>query len=209
MSRMGHRRRQLSADELALWRSVADTANPIRARDASLASPPARPETSAAPAERRLTVAEFSIGAKAAPFRDRIDLAPDPHQAFVPDPHRALAAAPPEMDRRTFRKLRRGRLDPDARIDLHGMTAERAHAALTAFVLGASNAGHRLVLVITGKGRVGEAGGLAPHRIGVLRHAVPHWLSLPPLAPRVLQVAPAHLRHGGGGAYYVSLRRLR
>ena len=39
------------------------------------------------------------------------------------------------MDRRRFEKLRRGRIEPEARLDLHGMTAERAHAALTGFIL--------------------------------------------------------------------------
>lgn len=131
----------------------------------------------------------------------RVDLAPDPQAA--------LATAGPQMDRRRFDKLRRGRLEPDARLDLHGMTAARAHAALTSFILGAHGSGYRLVLVITGKGRAPEDGSLAPHRHGVLRHSLPHWLQAPPLASRILQIAPAHLRHGGAGAYYVYLRRQR
>lgn len=113
------------------------------------------------------------------------------------------------MDRRRFEKLRRGRFDPEARLDLHGMTRDAAHGALTAFVLDAHARGLRLVLVITGKGRPGRMEDLAPHRHGILRHAVPHWLAAPPLHGRVLQVAPAHARHGGGGALYVYLRRLR
>jgi DNA-nicking Smr family endonuclease len=38
---------------------------------------------------------------------------------------------------------------------------------------------------------------------------VPHWLSVPPLSGLVLQITPAHQSHGGGGAYYVYLRRMR
>jgi DNA-nicking Smr family endonuclease len=34
-------------------------------------------------------------------------------------------------------------------------------------------------------------------------------LAMPPLSTAVLQVTQAHLRHGGGGAYYVYLRRAR
>jgi DNA-nicking Smr family endonuclease len=41
----------------------------------------------------------------------------------------------------------------------------------------------------------------------VLRHQVPQWLRLPPLGNVVMQVTPAHIRHGGHGAYYVYLRR--
>jgi DNA-nicking Smr family endonuclease len=112
------------------------------------------------------------------------------------------------MDRRRFDKLRRGRLEPEARLDLHGMTSERAHAALTAFVLDASARDLRLVLVITGKGRA-DATEPHPRRHGILHHSLPHWLAAPPLNARVLQVAAAHQRHGGAGAYYVYLRRRR
>ena len=116
--------------------------------------------------------------------------------------------AHPHMDRRRFEKLRRGRLDPEARIDLHGMTSERAHAALTGFILAAHAEGLRLVLVITGKGRA-DAFAMQPHRHGILRHSLPHWLAAPPLNARILQLAPAHQRHGGAGAFYVYLRRQR
>ena len=108
------------------------------------------------------------------------------------------------MDLRRFERLRRGRLAPEARLDLHGMTLERAHAALTGFVLDADARELRLLLVITGKGREPDAAAW-PQRHGMLRHSVPHWLAAPPLAGRILQVAPAHQRHGGGGAYYVYL----
>jgi DNA-nicking Smr family endonuclease len=89
------------------------------------------------------------------------------------------------------------------------MTQDRAHSALTGFVLRAHREDKRLVLVITGKGRDSDEGDIMPVRRGVLRHQVPHWLSVPPLSGIVLQVTPAHLRHGGGGAYYVYLRRHR
>ncbi|MGB0496726.1 MAG: Smr/MutS family protein [Rubricella sp.] len=112
------------------------------------------------------------------------------------------------MDKRLFDKMRRGRLKPDARIDLHGMTAERAHGALNGFILRAHAEGLRLVLVITGKGRTGVHDHV-PERRGVLRHAVPQWLKQAPLGPFVLQITPAHRSHGGAGAYYVYLRRKR
>jgi DNA-nicking Smr family endonuclease len=113
------------------------------------------------------------------------------------------------MDRRSFERLRRGKITPDARLDLHGMTSERAHSALVGFVLDAHGRGLRLLLVITGKGRPGDPGTVIPERHGILRHSLAHWLNAPPLAGKVLQVAPAHQRHGGGGAFYVYLRRSR
>jgi len=97
------------------------------------------------------------------------------------------------MDRRRFDKLRRGRIEPEARVDLHGMTSERAHAALVAFILAAHADGLRLVLVITDKGRPDEYA-MQPHRHGILRHSLPHWLAAPPLTGRVLQLPPPHQR---------------
>jgi DNA-nicking Smr family endonuclease len=120
-----------------------------------------------------------------------------------------LAKQPLKMDRNAFEKMTRGKLKPEARIDLHGMTLAEAHAELIGFILGAHAAGKRLVLVITGKGKIRDDHGPIPQRMGALRNQVPHWLAAPPLGSAILQITPASLRHGGEGAYYVYLKRQR
>ncbi|WP_341349663.1 Smr/MutS family protein [Cognatiyoonia koreensis] len=111
------------------------------------------------------------------------------------------------MDNKSFGKMKKGKLKPERRIDLHGMTLAQAHPELISFILGSHAAGKRLVLVITGKGRARHDTGPMPAMRGLLRTQVPQWLSLPPLTSVVLQVTPAHIRHGGEGAYYIYLRR--
>jgi len=114
------------------------------------------------------------------------------------------------MDPGLHRAMTRGKLDPDARIDLHGMTLAQAHSALTGFLLGAHARGNRLVLVITGKGRkADDHAAPLPARHGVLKHEVPGWLRSGVLAPLVLQVREAHRTQGGAGAYYVYLKKRR
>ena len=113
------------------------------------------------------------------------------------------------MDGKLVRKLTRGKLTPEARIDLHGMTQDQAHLALESFILRSWNAQRRLVLVITGKGRDRDGEGPIPERGGVLRMQVPRWLRQGQLALAVLDLTPAHRRHGGDGAFYVYLRRNR
>ena len=193
-------RRLLSPEERELWRRVAQTAAPLRPEldeePAHVLSPVRTSVAVELPGPASRTAAQNVPGG-----RVTMDLAPDPHAA--------LRGAHPAMDRRRFEKLRRGRLKPEARLDLHGLTSERAHGALIEFIVSAHSAGLRLVLVITGKGRPGDADAVAPHRQGILRHSLPHWLAAPPLVGRVLQIVPAHQRHGGGGAYYVYLRRRR
>ena len=120
-----------------------------------------------------------------------------------------LADAPVTMDKRRFQRMTRGKLQPEARIDLHGMTLAQAHAALNGFILRAQADGLRLVLVITGKGRQSDDDGPIPRRRGALKHDVPQWLRMAPLGGCVLEMREAHARHGGSGAYYVYLRRMR
>ncbi len=111
------------------------------------------------------------------------------------------------MDAKAHRRMTRGKLPVEGRIDLHGMTLAQAHPALTAFILASHARGRRLVLVITGKGRGRGDDGPMPTRQGILRHQVPAWLQSPVLRPAVLQVAEAHRAHGGSGACYVYLTR--
>jgi DNA-nicking Smr family endonuclease len=116
------------------------------------------------------------------------------------------------VDKRTAERFRRGRMGIDARLDLHGHTQADAHRALHAFIRAAHGRGDRCVLVITGKGapREREELGFMPDRdSGVLRRNVPRWLAETPVRGLVLGVENARTQHGGGGAYYVLLRRKR
>ncbi len=195
-------RRRLRPDEIDLWNQIARTAtplDPVQPRPTGPAQKLTR-ETPPKPEAPR-PVAPFSLGQKAARSGPAHDVLPG-----LTDRMRAL---PVTMDRKAYGKLKKGKLSPEARIDLHGMTVDRAHGALSGFIFRAHSQGKRLVLVITGKGRRSDDGGPMPVRQGVLRHNVPHWLSIPPLSGLVMQVTNAHNRHGGGGAYYVYLRRPR
>ena len=187
--------RKLTPEERELWQRVAATAQ------ARHPDHPRKVENHSKPKKPKPTVKEFRIGQSVPEVAFRKDLAPS-----LAD---RLAHAPVRMDRRAHQQMVRGKLKPEARIDLHGMTLAQAHPELIRFVSTAHSAGKRLVLVITGKGKRGPDDGPIPQRQGVLRHQVPQWLAQPPLGGLVLQVSEAHLRHGGSGAYYVYLRRTR
>jgi DNA-nicking Smr family endonuclease len=206
------RRRALTPDEAALWERVKRTAAPLRPAPAPPPSPAKAPDTAtAAPLPEPPSVAAPTRPVvPAAPVRPRPPAPPFPPRPAVslaPDPFEALASAPSRLDGRRAERLRRGKLEPEARLDLHGMTRERAHAALTGFVLSAQARGLRVVLVITGKGRADRSDAVIPERQGILRHSLPHWLAAPPLTGRVIETRPAHARHGGAGAVYLYLRR--
>lgn len=227
-SSLGRRRaRALREEERRLWEQVAASVTPLdRGRPepaapdpaaepavpppaeaappppppppprAKRAAPPPEPEAAPGPAPTRRALAGWM---RAAAARHRAD----PEAVVTPRPP---ALAP--LDDRTRRRLVRGALPIDERLDLHGLTQDTAHAALRRFLFRARERGARLVLVITGKGKPGGSA-FAHHERGVLRRSVPHWLGDPSLRDLVVGFEEAHLAHGGSGAIYVRLRRRR
>ena len=192
------RPRHLSNEERALWDRVADTAQPL-----DPAGPAPLPEVIASKPKPKIApdpLPRFFVGQKVDPRRPN---------DVLPGIAERLSRAPLNMDNKAYTRMKRGKLKPEARIDLHGMTMDQAHPELVGFILNSQAIGRRLVLVITGKGKLRDDGGPMPARQGILRHQVPQWMALPPLSSAILQVTPAHLTHGGHGAYYVYLRRLR
>jgi len=121
------------------------------------------------------------------------------------------------IDGATAERLRRGKVEPDSRLDLHGLTQTQAHTRLLAYVRRARERGERCLLVITGKGAPAAhtRDDLRPFsmperpKAGVLRVLVPRWLAEVEMLPFVVGVQSAHRRHGGAGALYVYLRRQR
>ena len=117
---------------------------------------------------------------------------------------------PSGMDPRLSRRIRQGKLKPERSLDLHGYSRQQAFVAVESFLHDARRSGLRLVLIVTGKGRIeGMDAGHTPSRRGVLRELVRNMLNDMRMSWIVLDYAAAHVRHGGAGAYYVYLRRLR
>lgn len=179
------RRRTLSPDEVRIWRSVASTVTPLPGREI------AAEEEEAAPA------AAASDPAPAAPLPPLRPAAP-PVVRVLPDLSHGSA---PSLDKRSAERMKKGEMEIDGRLDLHGMTQDTAHAALIAFVTRAYDGGRRCLLVITGKGN--RAG------TGVLRSNVPRWLNQSPCRERILGFSHARPQHGGEGALYVLIKRRR
>jgi DNA-nicking Smr family endonuclease len=115
-----------------------------------------------------------------------------------------LAADDHNFDRDVSRSLARGKLVPQASLDLHGMTLAAAERAVAAFLEDVTNRGLRVALIVTGKGLRLEGGRMLGGRI---RAEFVGWLNRADNRHRVRAVRAAHPRHGGGGAFYVLLRR--
>ena len=178
-------RRRLSSDERVLWKGVTRSIAPLR--------------------KVSDTETDEDVPAPAAPVpRPRAKSAPMPATPTAP-PKPATPPPLAALGRKTKKRIARGADAIDGRLDLHGMTQAEAHDALFGFLRAKQARGSKVVLVITGKGaRSGDSGGR-----GVLNRMVPLWLRLPEFRSLILGFESASISHGGEGALYVSLRRLR
>ncbi|HRK71784.1 MAG TPA: Smr/MutS family protein [Micropepsaceae bacterium] len=179
------KRREIHAEEHALWHHATRHVKPLKAK-----------KVKSAPAVKAVSKPHTKPASKPAPA----PLAPAPAPAR---PEKLKSAHSPRMDLTALdgtraKKLKRGDLAIEDRIDLHGATEALAHRRLEEFVTRASKDNLRVVLVITGKGLGGR---------GVLRELVPRWLKEPLLRSFVVAMSPAAQRHGGDGALYLYLRR--
>lgn len=201
------RRRHLSKEDRALWDNTAETLKPLKRAKARV-----HPLPDIDPADRPSTAAHR----RAAQAIERFvaEHAEKPHgsvPSYMPAPQ-----APPlsDFDRKAARRLRGGRIDIEARVDLHGLRQSEAHTTLRRFLMSCHARGLRWVLVITGKGaqrRRGEDEDAYTSRFGgeergVLKRNVPAWLAEPELRAIVVSFTAAAIQHGGEGALYVQLR---
>jgi DNA-nicking Smr family endonuclease len=99
-------------------------------------------------------------------------------------------------------------LSPDFTLDLHGHTLAAAHQRLDHGLTQAKALGARVVLLVTGKPRPTEAADRGERR-GAIRAKILDWLAAGSHAASIAAVRHAHRRHGGEGALYLVLKRVR
>nr|TFG52143.1 MAG: hypothetical protein E4H34_05445 [Hyphomicrobiales bacterium] len=165
---MNSKKRNVSEKEAALFRETVKDASPLKHKSAP------RP----------------------APKRSNLALQNDPFPVATP-----LSKAPlyfentaPGIGGHRAAHLRKGRLEPEAKLDLHGYRQDAAYRALQRFVMRSHGMGQRVVLIVTGKG-------------GALRDMLPRWLGEPDFQHLIAGISAAHAKHGGDGAFYLALKK--
>ncbi len=211
--------RQITKEEAELWHQVGRSLDEVKKkpRIPAHADNPAPPapgqEPRPAPLTEGVKGAARAAPQRASPPASGIRHAKPPVRQPAPPPP-SRPPAPAEIDRRTHRQVAAGKLHIDAVLDLHGLNQATAHSRLRGFLMGCQASGHKVVLVVTGKGggRRDAGSGHWPaddtHR-GVLRRSVPLWLEEPDMRAIVIGYAAAGVRHGGEGALYIRLRKAR
>jgi DNA-nicking Smr family endonuclease len=183
------RDRKLSADERILWGKVARSTRPMPGKATELT-------------ELDAFLAETEAAAEQEKAEKQKSVTPPPPHALAPSTTKQPSGIHHPLERPVKRKIAKGRLALEARIDLHGLFQSEAHAILLDFLIRAQERGMRHVLVITGKGSsMGSE--------GALRRAVPLWFSKPEFRYLISSYEPAAQHHGGDGALYIRLSRRR
>lgn len=99
-----------------------------------------------------------------------------------------------------YKKLRQGRYEIDARLDLHRLSVKQARMDVHSFIQDAMQYGLRTVLILHGKGQRKTE----QEKTAVLKGYVQHWLQE---LEEVQAFHSAQPVHGGTGAVYVLLRK--
>ena len=183
-----------NSDSSDLWEKIAKTVAPLKSDKIS--------PTNILDSHNNMAGSKFltnSVKSKA------------PLKKAIGPTHRKLASnkpLPPDlryeegagMDGASSKRLRAGKFDVEATLDLHGMTQQSAFLSLQHFIQTSVMKQFRTILVITGKGTGGR---------GVLRNQFPKWLKTETCAQYVLAFGQAQSKDGGSGAFYIRLRRNR
>ncbi|MGN6671106.1 MAG: Smr/MutS family protein [Candidatus Nucleicultricaceae bacterium] len=115
------------------------------------------------------------------------------------------------LTRRSIRKI-----DPQATLDLHGHKRHHARTILKNFIHQSAARGLNCVCIITGKGLRAEERGeermedLLVYESGgktTIRESLMGWLKEGDIFPLIASVTQANPHHGGGGAFYVLLKK--
>ncbi len=167
------RRSGLSSEDLQIWASYGRSLTRLMPGRVLPPAPPTPPTATAA-------AATLALPAK-------------PGLAIKPAPL-ALGASPAGLDKASWKSFSTGKTRAQARLDLHGHTAARAHHEVRHFLIIAHNNGLRCVEIITGNGEI-------------LARELPHWLNAPQLRPYILAIA--HPNAANTGAVRILLRRQR
>ena len=189
MAKKPMKNKEDAAQDAFLWDKVAETVTPLQRRSFVQ---PASPDKIIRKPHNKLTkptrTGQQKVMADTATAKTRPSLQPADLNTIGYG----------GISRSNARMIKTGQARPTARIDLHGSTRDEAKSRLDRFLISSAREGHRVVLVITGKGVAGQ---------GVIRRNLPYWLSSPPLAGFVIAYCQAQQKDGGAGAFYVNLRQ--
>lgn len=177
--------RQLGDDEIRLWHRIAKTTKPLQGKTLPVLP---KPKQAKAIIEKK-------------PKAYHLELAPKVIKKQEPSIRHLEAAS-------NHKRVRRGKMQIDDTLDLHGYNQIAAQQRLEGFIIKSYWENLRCVLVITGKGDISnKSGDIMKAPKGILRERLRDWLNSANIRPMIAGISQANLKHGGSGAFYILLKQ--
>jgi len=187
----------LDPAEQALWEKVVSTVKPLH--------------NTGAAAQKKLVAPSAKLESKiAAPPATRAQKQPAPavrrHSTLTLSAlQQNKTASANTLDSHWDRRFKKGVVQPDVSIDLHGTGLTGAYQRLDAALEQAVHHNLRVILLVTGKQRAHDRA--SGEGRGAIASVVRDWLGASRHAAHIAAVRNAHPRHGGAGALYIILKR--
>jgi len=97
-------------------------------------------------------------------------------------------------------------------IDLHGFSLENANNVIEEFVIQCFKKNVNKIIVITGKGLRSKSirNPYASKDLSILKYSVPDFIKLKPNLMKIIKkIEEAEIEDGGGGAFYIFLKKFK
>jgi len=176
----------ISEEDLALFRQEMKSVRPLNF-DTTDVHRPLPPKPALLPKQRAGDESRFPVDGLSDHTCDSVVEAGD-----------LLFFSRPGLQHRQLLKLRKGRLNVGAELDLHGLNSSMARQQLLYFIAECQNKNIRCARIIHGKGLSSR------HSIPILKNRINTWLKQ---LDAVLAFCSTPLHDGGTGAVYVLLKK--
>ena len=97
-------------------------------------------------------------------------------------------------------------------IDLHGFTLEQANKTIESFINKSFKDEVSKLIVVTGKGlhSKNESNPFVSNKLSILKYSIPEFIkSNDVLMKKIIEIKDADIKDGGGGAFYIYLKKLK
>lgn len=179
--------RPLNPEEKALWGRVIATVKPLH--NVRKVPDPQKPAKPAPPK----------------PMAKKVKAQPNTLSKTQSPPSSPIAPTKGGLDGSWDRRITKGAIIPDVRVDLHGQGLSSAYTRLDGALEQAITQRVRVILLVTGKVRTHDRA--SGEGRGAIASVVRDWLAASRHASSIAAVRNAHPRHGGTGALYIVLKR--
>jgi len=145
------------------------------------------------------------------PLQKRVDLTKIELEKPIEKKTKSISKNEFKVEKSTLsRKLKKGKITADQKIDFHGCALEEARQLFIRTVNNCFINNKRCILFVTGKGmakKQPEDISIKKLYYGKIRNSFLEWTKISEIVHKILHIQQANIENGGDGAFFVYLRK--